>query len=250
MNRVLLLTATVRPQARDGLVRLDPALRAADYQVALRNWLEQSTFDTIVLCDNSGFTVSEVRDLLRIDELAASHPTKTVEIITFTDEPDLSYHYGYSELGIIDYALKKSTLLSKSDSFVKVTGRLYYPSWHRLEAVLDPHMKFHLDCRSKFLFVDNQQVTTQLMVFSTNFYIDNLMDCRKGMTKDDYYIERFLYRVLIKYRGSEGCYFRWPIELMPIGVAAHSGRSYSTMRKNILSYVRSLARRVAPNCWI
>jgi hypothetical protein len=116
---VLLLTATIDPGATLMVARHDPLVRLADYMSALGAWLSSGAAPRVVFCENSGY------DLAPLQRLVSSHGNHKVELISFSgNEPGATRGKGYSELKLIDHALKESSLLAASDVIVKCTGRL------------------------------------------------------------------------------------------------------------------------------
>ena len=250
MSKVLLMTAAVIPKYQNEIVRSDLVLRVNDYQKAILSWYKSQLFDKIVFCDNSGLSKEELKSTLCKGSEEISKIIDLIEILTYNDEPDFRYHYGYSELGLVDFAVLNSEALKSSTYFTKCTGRLFYPKYNKLLHHLQQEHKFSVDARSNFLWIKNQQITTQLMIFNTDFYRKELLYAKLEMTPDDYYIERFFYRKLIPYKNDPYCSFRWPIEILPDGVAAHSNKGYSTFKKHIFSMIRSFTRLAFPNFWI
>lgn len=250
MKKTLLLTSTLLPPSRGGdLARQDLILRELDYRESLRKWLESGFFSHIVYCDNSGLSINELKLRLDFANLAISHGEVEVEFLSLKDNPDTRYHYGYSELGLIDYAVSQSKFISQSDFFVKSTGRLFFPNFGVLSETFDRDLSFHVDCRCNFLWF-KEHVTTQFMIFSVRFYKSKLLGIRTEMEQGEFYIEKFLLRILKQYRSQEGCYFRWSIELPPDGVAAHSGKRYDSYNRRLISYFRGLFRKYCPDIWI
>lgn len=249
MKDVLLLTSSIEPQYLDLVSRADLHLRAQDYGIALDRWLKSGWFEKIVFCDNSGFTTKKIIALLR-EGSCSNRDWKDVEFLSFRDQADRRFHYGYSELGIIDYAFMNSSVLADCRRFVKCTGRLFVPGYGRLMPRLRDDLQFHVDARSDFLWLKNKQVTTQLMVFGKQFYASALLHARSKMTEDQYFIEHFLYDTLIAYVGRRGCYYRWPMELVPTGIGAHSSRSYSSYPRRAISAIRGLGRQIVPDLWL
>ncbi|MEX1670638.1 hypothetical protein AB4876_17085 [Zhongshania guokunii] len=250
MKATLLLTSTLHPPERGGdLARQDLVMREQDYRESLRKWMHSGFFDRIVYCDNSGLSIEEIMRCLDFDSLSRMYDKVSVEFLSLKDTPDTSYHYGHSELGLIDYAFRCSTFISDSDYFVKSTGRLFFSDFGSLRKVLDSELKFHVDCRCNFLWF-KEHVTTQFMIFNTRFFESNLLGAREGMRPDEFYIEIFLLRFLRQYEAMPGSYFRWPMELLPDGVAAHSGKRYDSLNRSLISYFRGLFRKYCPNLWI
>ena len=148
---VLLLTATVKPNANQPNLKMtNPQERLEDYKRAMVFYddaLKKGVIDGIVFVDNSGFD-------LKI--LSSDFPSKNIEWISFygLDYPS-SYHRGYGEFKLIDYAFANSTTLKKlneSDKVWKVTGRYIIKNLRRV--ILYAPRKFELYCDIKNNWLD------------------------------------------------------------------------------------------------
>jgi hypothetical protein len=117
----LLLTATIK--VKEDVVftsRKDINTRLNDYKQALIRWLTHPDTKSLVLVENSGADLSELR------EIANRTPEKNVEFLSFTaPEFDGSLGKGYGEMICLQYAIEHSQLLARSPRFVKVTGRYF-----------------------------------------------------------------------------------------------------------------------------
>lgn len=117
----LLLTATIT--VKEDVVftaRKDTNARLNDYKRALNLWLAHPATKSLVLVENSGSDLSELR------EIANQTPQKNVEFLSFTSpEFDGSLGKGYGEMICLEYAIEHSQLLARSPRFVKVTGRYF-----------------------------------------------------------------------------------------------------------------------------
>jgi hypothetical protein len=118
----LLLTATIK--VKEDVVftaRKDTDTRLNDYKQALTRWLAHPDTKSIVLVENSGSDISELR------EIARQTPGKHVEFLSFTPpEYDGSLGKGYGEMICLQHAIEHSQLLARSQRFVKVTGRYFF----------------------------------------------------------------------------------------------------------------------------
>lgn len=118
----LLLTSTVQIGNTTKVKRRDADERLNDYIVSLRRWLrKQDSIERIVVCENSGADIQTLRSLAE-----RGNNGKAVEILQFQGQGfDPERGKGYGEGLIMRHALENSALLSESEYFVKVTGRLY-----------------------------------------------------------------------------------------------------------------------------
>lgn len=115
----LLLTATIDPGATLFVQRRDPQTRLRDYLSALEAWLSCGAVSRVVFCENSGFDLSPLR------RLAARYDEYSVELISFQgNEAGAVRGKGYTELKLIEHAMRVSSVLSDSDIVAKCTGRL------------------------------------------------------------------------------------------------------------------------------
>lgn len=122
MKNFLLLTSTIKPNPNQPQLKLsNPQERLEDYRKALvfyANALNEGRVDGIVFVDNSGFDLKCLSD---------DFPSKKIEWLSFfgLDYPT-SYHRGYGEFKLIDYAFANSSTLkglNEGDAVWKITGR-------------------------------------------------------------------------------------------------------------------------------
>lgn len=116
----ILLTATVRPNLTEKLAVVDPSVRLAQYQQALRSWTEAArTLDArIVVVETSGCD--------RATFLGGLGPGEQgrIDYVEYTpSERVVARGIGYIEWAAIRHALD-SVPLAPTDTVYKVTGRL------------------------------------------------------------------------------------------------------------------------------
>lgn len=122
--RTLLMTATINPREGEPLLqRTDPESRRQDYERGFLFYLNYlgKGIDHILFVENSE------ADLAWMKELVPVHHYDKAEIISFygLDYP-VEHGRGYGEFKLIDYAMKHSSIISKSensDYILKITGR-------------------------------------------------------------------------------------------------------------------------------
>jgi len=252
-NLVLLITATIDVENYSELLRSNsPELRISEYSKALDFWLsmDMPPFDGIVFCENSGYDLSELKQ--RFIKSEDNRPSIPIEWLSFNgNERPKGMHYGYSELGIIDYALKNSTLLKSSEGFFKVTGRLIFPKFKKIASALPQGCLFIADFhRYKSDEVFPYRVRTQIFFSKTNFYIENLINVRNKMTQRVHFIEDLLARELWEKREDTDVYFRFPLECPPVGVSASIGSDYGSLTNIIKFKIRGFFRCFLPKLWL
>lgn len=128
MSATLLLTATINPGPTPVLTLRDPVVRFQHYVAALLLWARNSSFNHIVICENSG----EGNALERPVKIIFGKEIET-EILTFTgNSGSWEFGKGYGEGVILEHAFLMSGLLKKASSIWKSTGRLYVTNATRL----------------------------------------------------------------------------------------------------------------------
>jgi hypothetical protein len=151
MKNILLLTATIKPNANQPDLNLtNPQERLEDYRRAMvfyADALKEGIIDGIVFVDNSGF---------ELKTLSADFPSKNIEWISFygLDYPS-TYHRGYGEFKLIDFAFANSSVLkglNESDRVWKVTGRYIIKNLKSI--ILYAPKKFELYCDIKNNWLD------------------------------------------------------------------------------------------------
>jgi len=248
----IVMTACIDPSSGPiKVARNDPAVRLQDYMDSLRFWLnlDDRRLSKIIFIENSGHPLEALRELAR----TANPLRKQVEFIPLccNHYPE-GVHYGYAELNMIDEAFAASKLLSESPYFIKATGRLSFPGVSRLLDRLGNDYLFAVDCRDNTLPMRSPQIfaTTQLMVFSTLFYRRHLLNAKAELSKDLSHIETLLYRKLSRFKGRQGAVLRWPVNVDPVGHAAHWHKQYDSPRQRAISLARAACRMVFPNWWV
>jgi hypothetical protein len=247
------MTATVDPGEYSGQIsRNDIGLRTRDYLEAIKFWAAHPDprIQGVVFCENSG------ADLHSFERAGAGFSsTREFEVLSFhgnTRPPNV--HYGYAELGTIDYACHNSTLLKKSRHFVKVTGRYVFPRIAPLIDSLDEDLLVALDCRRAYRGEGGVRLRarTQLMVFEREFYTGVLQGTREQMLGNCPSIEEFLAQKLLPlYRdGTPGIYLRWKVECPTFGYAAARNEKHAGPWQRLKNALRSTCRWIVPAIWL
>jgi hypothetical protein len=250
----VVMTACIDPSGGSIKIhRSDPSIRLKDYINGLHFWLNiaDQRLNKIVFIENSGYPLDAIQDVFSV-----SNPLrKQVEFISLccNNYPE-EVHYGYAELNMLDEAFTISKILNKSSYFIKATGRLAFPNIPHLLNLLPENYLFSVDCRNNSLFTRSPQVfvTTQLMLFSTSFYRQYLLDAKSGLNREISHIETLLYYKLLSFKDKEGAMLRWPVNVDPVGYAAgwHTEKKYNSPKQNATNFVRAICRGVFPNWWV
>lgn len=170
-NIVLILTTTVNiNRNKSGLFQRERESRIATYIKSVKNWLEKSKFNIIII-ENSGYNFKE-----EFKEFIDNY-SERFEIISFNENKIKEAKYlrfdkskGTSELYAINYAFYNSQLIKKllPIFIIKITGRYFIPE-------LEEYLKeFNLD-EYNCLTQNNQgrceMVGTHIKNFKTIFDI-------------------------------------------------------------------------------
>ena len=200
----------------------------------------------ILFLENSGYPLDALRKVA-VEENAQG---KRVEFISMNNNyspPNLGY--GYSEFAMLDQGFAESELAKESKYWIKTTGRFRFPSITRLLDRLQDDYLFAVDVRASGVFTKHPtgSVTTQLMIVNGGFFRDVLTGVNLDMTTPC--IENAVYSRLRSYYGKPGAIFRWPINVVPHGIAAGINKDYQAPGERIKHAVRGVARRVLPFLW-
>jgi hypothetical protein len=251
MQYLLTLTACIRTKVDTAQFINDHQQRLKDYEVALRFWLDYPDPRTnrILFIENSGASLDSLRQI-------ASTSHKTVEFVSLNNDSERpeGLHYGYSEMMMLDHGLRQSKLRATTTHMIKATGRLRFPRLTRLLDRLPDQYDIAVDSRySKGLTRSGQRfTTTQIFMVSHDFYDRYLRYEYLALVPNSYptLFEHVMFERLIPMRDQPGVIMRWPVNLDPIGKAAHWGRDYDSFSRRIVAMGRGIARVIAPNWWV
>lgn len=132
-TEVLLITASIEiGKTRDVAIR-DRLERQRQYLQGLVAWITLTDIPTIVFCENTNSSY----DFTQIIEFARAR-NKTLEVLVFGgNQKAQTRGKGYGEGEIVAYAMKNSHYLSRSQSFYKITGRLFVQNFEQVHQVND-----------------------------------------------------------------------------------------------------------------
>jgi hypothetical protein len=247
---IVLLTATIDLQNLAlQSKRSSPEIRLADYQEALRFWdqLDDPRIAGLVICENSGAR--------EIDGLAGIARNKDVEILSYVgEEAPPGLHYGYRELGAIDYACSHSRLIRGHRLFLKATGRLRFPNVSQLLDALPEGLDCALDTRRAYPREGGPRfrARTQLILFARVFYEEAVFGKRDGMIGVCSHLEEWLPHLLTprQQNRSAAVALRFPVECEIAGAQGSHDRSYAAFGPALKRRVRSALRTAAPGLWL
>jgi hypothetical protein len=184
----LLLTGCVDPGDTPFLKVRNAESRLAEYEASIARWIDDSDFESIVFCENSGYEHSYA-DLVG----RARAKGKSLEVLVFKgNRGSQEYGKGYGEGEIIEYALAHSALLGQSSSFYKATGRVFVGNVNSILA------KDSGKPTAFILFTSWKYADTRFFKSDIGFFRENLLDAyREVRDREKISIER-VYRLRLK----------------------------------------------------
>jgi hypothetical protein len=252
-NYVVVMSACIDPS--NGSIKVprnDPSVRLQDYINGLNFWINipDRRLDKIVFIENSGYPLDALQELARI----FNPLNKQIEFISLCcNEYPEGVHYGYAELNMIDEAFGTSKLINECSYLIKATGRLTFPAISRLLDRLPADFMFAVDCRNNSMFTTSAAqifTTTQLMIFSTSFYKDYLLNAKSQLSKEVGHIEKLFYYKLMKFQGKKGAILRWPVNVDPSGYSSGWYKNYDSLKQKTTNKARAICRILFPNWWV
>jgi len=171
----IILTSTIHVKDYiDCVYQKDAYERLQTYLRSILQWLRKTNFN-IVVVENSGYNFCELNDEKEIYK-------DRFEVITFDyknieELKNLEYVFskGVNEIFAIDYAIKNSSIIKKSNFIIKVTGRFFI---EELENYLSQFDLNEFDCLTQSNNFRSEMVGSHVKnlnhIFNTNVYDDNI----------------------------------------------------------------------------
>lgn len=249
-NMILLLTASIAPkQFKNSIERNDVRTRLEDYKKALKYWLhhEDYSITEVIFAENSGYDLTEIKQTFEVEN---KYNRKYILIQKQETPAPNGAHYGYSELELIDFVFEKYQFLSPDDYFIKATGRLYFPEISKLISITIPNYLFVADSRIyNFLGKQNKHILTTMFICRVDFYKKNIFNKKEKMLDlPNSLFETLLVELL--YKKGQNILLRFPFNLNPIGIGAHSNKNYGSFKNSFMNTIRATFRKIAPDFWI
>lgn len=213
MNKiVLLLTGCINPGEMPFTHLTNKDERMRQYKNAIDFYLHKTDYP-IVFAENSNTDIS--------NDYKKDISNGRLEIITFNGNDNKQRGKGYGEAYIIEYALKKSSVIPKSDLIVKITGRLIIENINDVIKKTFPLQKeesitcsFHSDLQ----FADSR------IFCATKFFLHNFVN-HKDEIND--YQNIYFEHILAKYAlSSKQALYPFWIEPLINGISGSTGRKY------------------------
>ena len=224
----ILLTATINVREDMPFVkRSDPEVRLADYKRALRSWLTDPSAPRLVICENSGADIRELKTLVQ----ECSQPDRVAEFLTFEGQSSFSPYLGkgYGEMLALSYMLQNSKVLGDCDKFIKVTGRYYVRNIKTFTSYLGKHRDIDVMCNySKNLSFSDSRCFGGSVSFLRQ-YLCPMRDCINDV--EGTYFEHVLARAAHRALGDGR---RWSLPPSVPDIVGISGTSGATFKTSII----------------
>lgn len=124
-ERVLLMTGTIKPFVK--VTHNDPEVRLKEYMQAIKKYITESFFDTIIYAENSGYQF----DFSELEDMAQEHGKRLVVLsLPTSGENNMSS----GEAVLMRQVLECCPFLKDTDVIWKVTGRLWIANINTLLA--------------------------------------------------------------------------------------------------------------------
>ncbi|MBC7888338.1 MAG: hypothetical protein H7Z13_10660 [Ferruginibacter sp.] len=245
----LLITACIQPPVENlkAVFRSDAQIRLNDYITALRFWLgyREEKITNIIFIENSGYDLKELKQIAGNENKF----NRTIEFIQFIASPiPTGLHYGYAELEILDTAFTLSKTIGQTDFFIKVTGRLYFPTLSKLLKKVSIKNRILIDFKDfKFFNIQKHYAVTTLIIIRNDFYRDILFGAKTKMEPvNGNHFETCYYNILKPLSGNKDIITRFPFNVNPVGYGAHLDVNYGSFNKRFANVVRKILRIVYP----
>ena len=248
----LLLTACIAPkQFANKVQRNNPSIRLQDYKQALKKWLHHPDprITHIVFAENSGHDLAELETIVKDENSFKRH--FTIYQTKATQVPE-GLHYGYSELELIDEIIAKN--LITTNTFIKATGRIYFPNISLLLNKCLANYLFIADARKVNLFgYKRNYLLSNLFVSNVTFYKTWIFEKRLTMKVHSLsHFEQLLQFVANNLPEAEKnkCLLRFPINVDPVGFGAHWNSNYQSPKKKMAALLRAISRKILPHWYV
>ena len=246
----ILLTATIAPPEA-AVARNDPQVRLRDYLASLEFYLSlpKKFVDRILFVDNSGSDIKPIEDFVR-----AKAADKVVELMSFRgNNHPVSYGKAYGEFKLMDFGLEHTSLLSDSDYFWKITGRLKVLN---LSDLMIPDVTdYDVLCDLHNLpFVGTGKIFANrwmdLRLFSCSVKAYKKLFAGKYAQFGPRMNQGALYEVVMGGRRRMKILPRFPTQPVVSGFSGRHDREYHHGIQRMKTGVRALIRNVVPSIWI
>jgi len=231
---VLLTSAINVSSSQTKLLDVNARLKATIKSI--HQWLLISGVERIVICDGSGYDLTE-----HINELRLVKPEVDIEAIYFTNDVIAvgKWGKGYGEGEIINYALAHSMILKDAQFFAKCTGKLWVENFAACLGQFNGFASF--DYKG---WIKPHRIDTRFYIINKDYYLEKLANIYKRVDdKNGFYLEHTFRDGLAELRLSQ--YVMYPTPRI-FGISGSMGIEYGQDKlKNILRDARSLLIKLA-----
>lgn len=153
--------------------RSDTSVRLADYQRALKLWMDDAWIRNIILVENSGYPLDTL-----VKQVQQHPSSKNVEFLSF-DGQDFPRHLGkgYGETLAMQYVALQSQQLPSTGRFLKVNGRYYVSNIVEVLSCMNADTEVFCNLNKSMTFSDSRVFGGDLEFLG---YV-----CRQGLQVDD-----------------------------------------------------------------
>lgn len=251
MKYSLLITACIEPtlSTDNSITRSDPKIRLNDYITAFRYWLsyKEDKITHIIFVENSEYDLTELKQIATSE----NQYNRKIEFVQFAASPiPKGFHYGYSELEIIDKAFDLSKTILETDFFIKVTGRLYFPSLKKLLKRIAASNLITIDFKDyKFFHIKKQYAVTTLIITRNDFFLNNLYGIKSKMDDEHNSLFETIYYNFLQPLSltNKNIVTRFPINVNPVGIGAHWNIDYNSNKNKAYNFIRTVLKIVYPS---
>lgn len=195
---LLIITSSVFVSSPLTLIT-NPQIRENQYVQSIIFYLNETSINSIIVCDNSGFDYSK-HDFQSL----AKQNKKEIEILSFKGDSKkvAKYGIGFGEGEILKYVIANSKVLKNFKAYFKVTGRIIVRNINGIIEGVDSQKNYFNQIRTKLIIPQNK-VDTRLYFCQKNAFENNLSDSYKNVNDiNGYFLENAYYDTLKKNRIS------------------------------------------------
>ena len=244
------LTATIAPP-QAAVTRNDPQVRLRDYLDSLEFYVSMPTavVDRILFVDNSGSDLTPIEQFVR-----ARAADKVIELISFEgNDHAVSYGKAYGEFKLMDFGIKHTSLLTESDHFWKVTGRLRVLNLADVISAVTTHYDVLCD-------LHNFPLVGTGKLFGNHWMDLRLFSCTQKAYKKLFagrhkefgprMNQDVLYDVVMEARSHMNILPRFVEQPVISGASGRHDRDYHTGLQRMKTVIRSGVRKCFPFIWV
>ena len=203
--------------------------RVFQYMCGLVAWAQPQRVSRIVFTENSGtrFDFTRITEYLR----AAG---KELEVLVFEGTKDAATRgQGFGEGEILEYAFTNSRLMRETDSFYKVTGRIFVKNFDEIDVDTEHANAFHRKARKP---PKPSKANTVFFKCSRMVFESSLLHAYRDIDEPNgVYFEHVYYNQLRNLEAPD-----FTIGPLLVGQQASTGKIYEPYGPDVIEVARSL----------